>query len=159
MGGSRGSAESQEFFRQKRAAAIFKHGVLQRYVVPWAMKTGSTSTHHRVVVVDGYAGAGLYDDGSPGSPILMARIARKMRPSRNIDLVFVEKDGGTFAQLKENLASGGFHLDHEPLRGRLEDHLDAVLEYATGVPTFVFLDPYGMGLSYDVITQRILGTR
>lgn len=57
--------DAQPFFRSKRAAAVLKHAILGKYVVPFAAKTGSTSTGKRVVIVDGYAGAGRYEDGKP----------------------------------------------------------------------------------------------
>jgi len=62
----------EEFFSQKRASAVFKHGILSRYVLPFATKTSSTAVGGRVVVLDGYAGEGRYEDGKPGSPIFMA---------------------------------------------------------------------------------------
>jgi hypothetical protein len=69
------TVDAQPFFTSKRAAAVFKHAILAKYVVPFAAKAGSTSTGKRVVAVDGYAGAGRYEDGEPGSPSLIAEAA------------------------------------------------------------------------------------
>jgi hypothetical protein len=55
------SLNIERFFESKRAAAVFKHAILSGYVVPFASKTGSSSAGNRVVIVDGYAGAGRYD--------------------------------------------------------------------------------------------------
>ncbi len=57
-----GQIDTQPFFESKRAAAVLKHAILSGYVSPFAVKTGSTSVDHRVAIVDGYAGAGRYDD-------------------------------------------------------------------------------------------------
>ncbi|NEC33804.1 three-Cys-motif partner protein TcmP [Streptomyces rubrogriseus] len=45
------------------------------------------------------------------------------------------------------------------LRGRAEKHLSAVLDRAAGSPLFAFLDPFGLGLSFDALTQDIFGSR
>jgi len=56
---------SDEFFAQRRAAAAFKHGILERYPVVFAGKAGSI-TSGRVVFLDGYAGPGRYGMGRRG---------------------------------------------------------------------------------------------
>src|SRR3954468_24819385 len=71
-----GPIDTQPFFESKRAAAVLKHAILTGYVAPFAVKTGSTSVDHRVGIIDGYAGAGRYDNGEPGSPAIIAEAAR-----------------------------------------------------------------------------------
>ncbi|MGQ0773734.1 MAG: hypothetical protein ACT4NY_04840 [Pseudonocardiales bacterium] len=56
-------SDNAEFFRERRAQAVFKHGILSRYPTVFASKTGVTG--RRVVLLDGYAGRGQYEDGSP----------------------------------------------------------------------------------------------
>jgi hypothetical protein len=70
-------SSNDEFFRERRAAAVFKHGILKRYPVVFASKTGQWSKGHRVVFLDGYAGRGRYDKGEPGSPMLLAQRCRQ----------------------------------------------------------------------------------
>ena len=43
------------------------------------------------------------------------------------------------------------------LPGRVEKQLDYVLERADGVPLLAFLDPFGLGLSFDDLTGKIFG--
>lgn len=147
------SLDVQRFFRSKRAAAVFKHAILSGYVVPFASKTGSASTGNQVVIVDGYAGAGRYDTGEPGSPALIARAARSLR-GRSVQCIFVEKDAQAYRRLRSVLAeeSGG-SVQWNALRGTVEEHLDAILERAEGLPLFVFLDPFGLGLPFEVIVN------
>ena len=57
-----------DFFDTPQAAAVLKHGVLRRHFASFATKTGSVAGE--VVYLDGYAGPGLYSDGSEGSPAL-----------------------------------------------------------------------------------------
>jgi len=151
---------SQPFFRSKRAAAVLKHAILAKYVVPFAAETGSTSTGKRVVIVDGYAGAGRYEDGKPGSPALIAEAARTPAlKGRVVECFFVEQDAATYRSLCQVLAeveTGGTLL-WEAKHGNVAEHLDELLARADGVPLFLFLDPFGLGLPFDVIVDIFAG--
>lgn len=151
------TVDTQPFFESKRAAAVLKHAILDGYVVPFASKTGSASRGKRVVIMDGYAGAGRYEDGKPGSPSLIADAARKL-PDRAIECYFVEKDPPTLERLREVLAVEGAGIKWEAWEGTAEQHLDEVLTRADGVPLFLFLDPYGLGPAFDKIAE-IFGRR
>jgi three-Cys-motif partner protein len=132
---------------------VFKHAILGGYVVPFASKTGSASPDHRVVIVDGYAGAGRYDTGEPGSPSLIAAAARGLQ-GRNLECYFVEKDPEMFGRLCAVLdEEDGGEVMWEAWQGTVEAHLEELLERAEGVPLFLFLDPFGLGLPFDVIAS------
>jgi three-Cys-motif partner protein len=146
-------AINQEFFHGKKAAAVLKHGILTRYVPPFVEKTGSTAANGRVVVLDGYSGPGEYEDGSPGSPLLMVQSLARSR--RTLDLLLVEQDRETFERLVEVLQRQGLKLPHGPYHGRVEDRLDELLKVAAGAPLFAFLDPYGLGITFDDIVSKI----
>lgn len=138
---------TQAFFSYKRAAAVLKHAILAGYVVPFASKTGSASTGNRVVVVDGYAGAGRYDDGQPGSPPLIASAVGALQ-GRTVECLFVERDAATFERLRQVLAEedGGRAISWHAIHGTVEEHLQDLLSRAAGVPLLLFLDPFGLGL-------------
>src|SRR5689334_8127705 len=90
-------AANESFFVRRKAAAAFKHGILSQYPPVFVAKAGSV-TDGRVVFLDGYAGQGRYDDGSPGSPLLFVQAARG-RPNRSVTGIFVEQDGERYASL------------------------------------------------------------
>lgn len=50
-----------------KATSVFKHEILQQYVPPYVAKVGSTASGNRVMLVDGFAGRGRFDDGTVGS--------------------------------------------------------------------------------------------
>jgi hypothetical protein len=50
-----------DFFESRKAAAVLKHGILSRYPVIFASKTGKDVENNRVVFLDGYAGRGEYE--------------------------------------------------------------------------------------------------
>jgi three-Cys-motif partner protein len=147
------SIDAQPFSRSKRAAAVLKHAILGGYVVPFASKTGLASAGNRVVIVDGYGGAGRYDSGETGSPSLIAAAARRLH-GRSLECFFIEKNRKTFERLCEVLAEDdGGQARWEAWHGTVEQRLDYLLQRADGVPLFLFLDSFGLGLPFDVIAS------
>ena len=123
---------------------------------PFLAMTGSTSDKGRVVVMDGFAGRGRYPDGSPGSAELIMRAVQRLRGSRTVAAFFAETDPDTYRQLdavvSEYAATG---LPVKALPGSAEEHLDAVIAAARGVPLFLFLDPCGALLPFSRLAQVI----
>ena len=72
------------FWDEPQGAAIFKHAVLGRYLPTYASKTGSRSAGGRVGILDGYAGKGWYDDGTPGSPALALDTVTRLGARRDV---------------------------------------------------------------------------
>ncbi|MFG3348720.1 three-Cys-motif partner protein TcmP [Streptomyces sp. NPDC048018] len=152
--------DTSPFFVSKKAAAVLKHAILDKYVVPFASKVGKYAPDGRVVYLDGYAGPGRYDDGTPGSPALILESAAAIADFRKLDCYFIEKNRKNFqslSQLVEEAREQG--LAAHALQGRVERHLDHVLEAAQGSPLFAFLDPFGLGITFEALTERIFGSR
>ena len=66
-----------EYWEQQRLPSVFKHDLLSRYLPIFAGKTGSRAPG--VVYLDGYAGRGRYEDGTPGSAERILQIAENQR--------------------------------------------------------------------------------
>lgn len=149
---------NSEFFAQPRPAAAFKHGILRRYPVVFAGMAGSV-TAGRVVFLDGYAGSGQYDDGSPGSPLLFVGAAmRSVEMRRTVTAIFVEQHPDRYARLCEVLAAadaGG--VDYRLVAGDLGAHLPQLLPVAAGCALFAFLDPFGTALDREQLRRGLLG--
>jgi hypothetical protein len=64
---------NEEFFRSRKSAAVLKHGILKRYPVVFAAKTGRGNP---VVFLDGYAGRGEYGDGEPRKRLVAGALRR-----------------------------------------------------------------------------------
>ena len=57
------------------------------YLPPATAKLRRASPDGRVVILDGFAGRGRYEDGTPGSPVHMGQLANTVRSWRNpVDL-------------------------------------------------------------------------
>lgn len=125
--------DTSPFFVSKKAAAVLKHAILDKYVVPFASKVGKYAPDGRVVYLDGYAGPGRYDDGTPGSPALILESAAAIADFRKLDCYFIEKNRKNFQSLSQLVAEAREQgLDAHALQGRVERHLDHVLEAAQG---------------------------
>lgn len=147
---------NDDFFRERRAAAVFKHGILKRYPVVFASKAGSRVPDRRVIFVDGYAGRGEYNDGSPGSPLLLAQGAASIKEFRNVKGIFVERDSSNFENLERVLAERGGHgMSYSLYKGDLDAHIPTILRDAQGSALLAFLDPFGTALD-SIHLQAIL---
>lgn len=148
---------NESFFVRRKAAAAFKHGILSSYPPVFLAKAGSV-TNGRVVFLDGYAGQGRYDDGSPGSPLLFVRAARA-NPNRAVTGIFVERDGDRYASLCRALDE----TDPDHTVPRVVEHgdlgmlLPALLPKTAGAALFAFLDPFGTALDERQLRDDLLG--
>lgn len=148
-------SSNTNFFESPQAAAIYKHKLLKSYIPAWAGKVGSTAAGRSVVVYDAYSGPGRYENDEPGSPELLVDTALAMSDLRTVRTIFSEKDKEYCEKLSAMLASkDGLDSDSYEVRiGPVETHMDAVLASCGDLPLFVFLDPYGLTVSFeDVVT-------
>lgn len=83
---------SHSFFKEKRAWSRIKDEVLKAYLVPYLAKVART--RRPIIVADCFAGKGRFDNGEPGSPLIITdAIAHQLDdPSTQaIKGVFIEK--------------------------------------------------------------------
>jgi three-Cys-motif partner protein len=137
--------------------SVYKHAILEQYVIRFATMTASKLTPKRAVLFDGYAGRGRFDTGEPGSAERMMIAAQKAKTSTKIDLFLVEKNRDDFASL-DNVAGEyrgrGIHVDAR--NGDCTQYVSEVGKLAAGASLFVFLDPCGAGLPMDSIRGILL---
>lgn len=137
---------SSDFFAVKNPQAVLKHGVLTRYAIYFGVRAGKASNGH-VAFIDGYAGAGRYADGSPGSPLLLASQARRAETfRRDVRLAFVETDKKCRTLLKESLAH--YEVVADVIDSRpFEVAAPELLDRYSGHAILAFVDPFGLALS------------
>ncbi|WP_158854720.1 three-Cys-motif partner protein TcmP [Saccharothrix deserti] len=157
--GNEAGPDSDRFFVSKKAAAVFKHSLLKSYFPRFAGKAGSTEVGKRLAYVDTHAGPGRYKDGTEGSPLLIAgnvagMLAASGAAHRDIACMFVEARRSHHRHLErvleERMPSGALW---KARRGKASDHLDEALEFAGDAPLFMFIDPYGLGPSFDEVVR------
>jgi three-Cys-motif partner protein len=142
------------------AQSVLKLAIIRRYVLPFFAMTGSTSDRGRVVVMDGFAGRGRYDNGSPGSAELIMQAIQRLRGSRAVSAFFAETDPGNYGSLRavvsEYKARG---IDASALPASAAEQLGAVIAAADGVPLFLLLDPCGALLPFSRLASVLGGQR
>jgi three-Cys-motif partner protein len=140
--------------RERRAAAAFKSGILSRYPAAFAARVDGWSAGRRAVFLDGYPGPGQYDDGSSGSPLLVAAQARG-GGDRAVTGIFVEGDRRAFADLRTSLTPFR-DFDYRLFAGDLSDHLPGILSLVPDSALFALLDPTATALDREQFTGQLL---
>lgn len=139
--------------------SVYKHAILDQYVIQFATMTASRLNPKRSVVVDGFAGRGRFDTKEPGSAEYMMLAAQKAKPKTQIDLLLVEKATTDYASLNtvaDEYRNRGIRIDS--YNGECGEHLGDALRLAAGASLFLFLDPCGAVLPMSSI-KEVLGTR
>lgn len=149
--------EHETFFRDKKPAAVFKHAALRQYVTVFATMLGSKFSE--VWVIDGYAGAGEYegDDetpAEPGSPKIVCDIANKVS-NCTVRGVFIEPDRSFAGQLRAVVKANSAEGRHIVLEGTAEQRLGEAVAAAGNSPLLIFLDPFGVALSFSALVGAI----
>ena len=148
---------STAFFGQRNGQAVLKHGVLARYAHYFAGRAGA-ATQGRVAFIDGYAGEGRYEDGSPGSPLLLSSQATRAEMfGRDVKLAFVEQDDARRLRLQRSLNDNQIEAD-QILDGDLESVVDGLIDRYKRHAVLLFVDPFGLAFSRSTL-ERILGRR
>jgi three-Cys-motif partner protein len=144
-------AANEDFFERRNSQAVLKHGILARYAKYFAVVAGVRTK--QVAFIDGYAGEGRYEDSTPGSPLLLASQAQRVEMfNRNVKLAFVEFDANRVGRLKAVLSELQVEAD-QVLHGKFEDLIDGMLDRYQGHAVFLFVDPFGLGISYDSLLK------
>jgi three-Cys-motif partner protein len=148
-----------QYWGNQALPSVLKHDLLRRYLPIFAGKTGSRAPG--VVYLDGYAGRGRYEDGTPGSAERILQIAEEQgRKGNSYRLFFYESLGKNYTALKpvvdEYVARG---VQAEATRADVITGLGGVTDAAQGLPLFLFLDPCGVGLPFTDLTGILSGPR
>lgn len=146
-----------------------KHEILTRYLQAWFAIM--QRYNNRLLFLDGFAGPGVYLEGEPGSPIITLRLLLQHNsfPSwagTTFNLLFIEPEPARNASLHEQVEmymeqSGGLPSNVRVILGDepFENEATSLLESAESrgkqlVPTFAFLDPFGLkGLPLEVVRR------
>ncbi|MBQ0867406.1 three-Cys-motif partner protein TcmP [Streptomyces sp. RK75] len=150
---------SGAYWTAQALPSVLKHSLLGRYIPQFGGMTGSRDG--RVVYLDGYAGEGRYESGEPGSAEIAMRVATQHR-SRGLrwTCFFTEKEAKSHARLEEVAAIYRRQgVDARVHHGEVDDVLNDVLRTAMGLPLFLFLDPCGLGLPWQRLTQALARRR
>jgi three-Cys-motif partner protein len=149
---------------------VAKHALLRRYLEAWYPILARAPWCTSITYAEGFAGAGVYEDGEPGSPVIAADVFMRRRAlldGKPLNMVLVEEDSRRIQRLKEEMAPvltrygeppTQLHVHYE--EGSCGDKLLPALQGsgAMGAPVFAFLDSFGgpdvpFGLARSIARQ------
>lgn len=143
-----------------------KHRILRKYLDAWLPIMGIRG-NGRLVLVDGFAGPGVYEGGEPGSPIIM--LDAFLKHSARVDIkaelvyVFIEQNKARVEELERQVVALGklpsqvnveiVHDTYQSAFGGMLDTLDEAGHHIA--PTFAFIDPFGYSDAPMPLTGRL----
>jgi three-Cys-motif partner protein len=149
-----------------------KHELLRRYLDAWLPVMAQRRPRPgRVIVMDGFAGPGVYSNGEEGSPLIALRAlidhtAADRMGDTIYSFVFFEDDPERFASLQEQISR--LKTEYEEWPANIRIHPTEAMSFVTGgewllgqigekarlAPIFAFVDPFGVsGLPLDLIRR------
>jgi three-Cys-motif partner protein len=140
---------SSDFFENRKPWSERKHRLLGKYLPPFSAKVASVTRSREIFVVDGFAGAAVYEDGSEGSPILTAKfsdVCRTWTKPVNLNLINIESDTkneGIFESLERATERWVNQGTVRNIRSDFRNGLPVALEAIGPAPALFFVDPFG----------------
>lgn len=137
------SKHTDDFFEGKRQWSLIKDQVLKNYMNPYITKVNKLGKP--ILLIDGYAGPGTFDDGSPGSPLIICQTAEKLAKG-NWQAILINKDQEHHQKLKQLLQREKLLGPAKPLLGDssiLLRELSSTSFTLKDQTVFLYLDPFG----------------
>lgn len=139
-----------------RPQSVYKHGILEQYAVRYATMTASRLPSKRSVLFDGFAGRGRFDTGQAASGEHMMLAAQKVKATTQIDIFLVERNKSDFSRLAGVAAEYRDRgINVETRQGDCAGYLNEALSWARGASLFLFLDPCGAILPFDILAPTL----
>ena len=132
---------TQDFFSIKKPWSPYKDMILGYYLKPYLPKV--CRLKKPVVVVDCFAGPGRFEDGSVGSPLIIAKALQKSAEAgQRVSGLFIEEKRKYFRQLENALSE--YLPMCQPVNSSFEDCAERISELGRQNTVFVYVDPYGI---------------
>lgn len=139
------SQDSDNFFQEQKNWSKRKLSIIQLYLAGFTKILGSSTTQSCVYYVDGFAGKGVYDDGSKGSPVLAAEMSQSYRNQQKkyqLNCINIEADNVNFQNLEKSTTQ--YQSIVENLNGTFSSQIPSILKSIGNCPAFFFIDPFGI---------------
>ncbi len=128
-----------DFFREKRDWSKYKDLILDYYLTPYLQKVKQIGKP--ILVVDCFAGPGRFDDGQPGSPLIIARhLSELQKAGHKVAGFFVEAKKPLYDRLEQNLSD--LDISAKACFGSFRDYIGEISHLAGTHTVFVYLDPF-----------------
>ena len=143
-------ASTKEFFKKKKEWSNYKDALLGSYILPYFNKIMSTGVE--VVYIDGFAGKGKFDDGTPGSPLLVKEKVYQAKANSKFNTkitpYFVEYEHADI--LRSNLCDVSMNV----VQGDYRTEVPKILKSNLRKNIFLYVDPFGIKyLDFSIFSQ------
>lgn len=141
----------EKFFEYKREWSKRKDAILEYYLAPYFPKVSKLG--RPILVVDGFAGPGIFLDGEIGSPLIIAQAIknRSKRIRQDAKALFIESNTTLFGILESNTKEYEF-VDRRNCE--FQEAIPEIIETAKTHQVFLYLDPFTTnGLDWDTLNQ------
>ena len=135
------SEADEDFFAGKRSWSIIKDQVLGSYMSPYIAKVSSLG--RPILLIDGYAGPGVFGDGKPGSPLLMCQAAERHAKGK-YRAIFINKDEKYHKKLESVLQKANWSASAQAILGDSTILLRMLPTTLGDQTVFLYLDPFGL---------------
>ncbi|MCH7547343.1 MAG: three-Cys-motif partner protein TcmP, partial [Planctomycetes bacterium] len=141
----------KEFFKYKREWSKRKDRILGSYLTAYLLKIATQKKP--VLIVDGFAGPGVFRDGDPGSPLIVCQVieAAVNKLSVDVSAIFIEPDDELNLMLERTVRQYQFASVR---KGLFSDFIDEIEKGAIDHNVFLYIDPFTVeGLVWDEIDR------
>ena len=145
--------QKPDFFDEPKEWSNRKINLIEKYLDGAARILGKSGVYS----VDGFAGCGFYRDGTKGSPVRIAELAKQCASDArrySLRCINVEEDNANFQDLQRATAPFGDLVSN--IHGRFGDNADHILRLIGDKAVILFLDPFGVkGIPWRVIQKLV----
>jgi three-Cys-motif partner protein len=142
-----------DFFDGKRPWSHIKDKVLSDYMHVYlakVMKLGEP-----ILLVDGFAGPGVFGDGSIGSPLMMCEAAERFAHG-SYRALFINRNPVYHRQLRQALQDRKWLETAQPVLGDSTEMLAQFPQNLGSHTAFFYLDPFGLrGCEFATLEQLL----
>lgn len=139
---------NRSFFNEKRHWSKRKDSILKCYLPPYLAKIAILKAP--ILIVDAFAGPGRFDDGEPGSPLIICQSIQEALSkglSVPVSALCIDDDRELFSELSGLVEQFPFA---EAKYGKFGDHIREIQEKAKDHSVFLYVDPWTVeGLEWD----------
>jgi len=140
---------SSKFFEEKRTWSKIKYQVLGSYLPAYIAKVKMKGKP--ILLIDAFAGPGVFDDGSAGSPLVICQAAEKQAPNK-YHAVFVNRKKKHHTKLTSVITKAGWSKNVTTILGDGRELLKALPPKMSNCSTFLYIDPFGItGCEFNLI--------
>ena len=146
--------KESEFFSGKRPWSKIKDQVIEDYLIPYLNKVSKLKK--KIIIVDAFAGPGIFEDGTKGSPLIICETADKI-VTDNYIAIFVNSDKSCYEKLNNNISEYINKNSAISTYGQVKDllpYLEKIIEDST---LLIYLDPFGLKGCDFLLLEPYLG--